>query len=67
MANDVAIENQLGRIQFLLILAVSLLSGLVFGRDYGGEAFLAVASFAVLGVAMLMIGMIQSPPEDSTS
>lgn len=60
---DVAIENQLGRIQFLLILAVSLLSGLVFGRDYGGEAVLAVVSFAVLGVAMLMIGMIQSPPE----
>ena len=52
---DVTIGNQLGRIQFLLVLAVSLLSGLVFGRDYGGEAFLAVVSFAVLGVAMLML------------
>ena len=52
---DGALQRQLGRIEFLLLLAVSCLIGLVFGRDYGGEAFFAVASFFALGLLLVFI------------
>lgn len=52
---DATLKRQLSRIEFLLVLAVSCLIGLVFGRDYGGEAFFAVGSFFVLGVLLVFI------------
>ena len=53
--DDAALKHQLGRIEFLLVLAVSCLSGLVFGRDYGGEAIIAVSSFLALGVLLAFV------------
>jgi hypothetical protein len=50
---DTALKNQLVRLQFLLLLAVSCLIGLDFGRDYGGETFFAIVSFVALGVILL--------------
>jgi hypothetical protein len=53
--DDPALTRQLSRIEFLLVIGVSCLSGLVFGRDYGGEAFFAVVSFFVLGVMLVLV------------
>jgi len=55
-----ALQRQLRRIEFLLILAVSFLGGLVFGRDYGGEAFFAIVIFVSLGLIALLLSKLQS-------
>jgi hypothetical protein len=52
---DAALQRQLRRIEFLLVLAVSCLSGLVLGRDYGGEVVFAVGSFFALGVVLVLL------------
>lgn len=57
---DTTLQSQLARIQFLLVLGVSLLSGLVFGRDHGGEAFFAIVSFLALGLVVLLTAQLQS-------
>lgn len=57
---DASLQSQLARIQVLLVLTVGLLSGLVFGRDYGGQAFIAVVSLVALGLVMLLLGQIQA-------
>ena len=55
-----ALQRRLSRIELLLFLAVSCLSGLVFGRHYGGEAFFAVGSFFALGVVFVFIRELQT-------
>jgi hypothetical protein len=62
---DSAVERQLGRVQFLLLLGVSCLSGLVFGRDYGDEALLAVVSFVVLGLVLLVSSKVRAAAASS--
>jgi len=57
---DVTLQRKLSRIEFLLVLAVSCLSGLVFGRDYGGEVFFAVGSFFALGVVLVFLRELQT-------
>ena len=52
---DAALQRQLRRVEFLLVLAVSCLSGLVLGRDYGGEDVFAVGSFFDLGVVLVLL------------
>lgn len=51
---DDALQYRLDGIILLLVMIVSLLSGLVFGRDYGGEAFFALVSFGVLGGILIV-------------
>jgi hypothetical protein len=53
------VQRQLRQIQFLLILVVSFLGGLVFGRDYSTEAGIAVL-FSVLGLTLLLASEMQS-------
>ncbi|WP_276270622.1 hypothetical protein [Haloarcula litorea] len=60
---DTALQQQLQRVQFLLVLAVSLLSGLVLGRDYADEAFIAVVSFVALSL-VLLVSVLFSPPTE---
>jgi hypothetical protein len=57
---DAALQRQLSRIEFLLVLAVSCLGGLVFGRDYDGEVFFAVGSFFALGVVLVFFREFQT-------
>lgn len=57
---ETSLQHQIRRIQFLLILAVSLLSGLVLGREFGHGTFYAISSFVGLGLIMLLISNIQS-------
>jgi len=57
---DDALRNRLDGILFLQAMGVSLLAGLVFGRDYGGEAFYAVVSFSVVVVLVLLLGLVRS-------
>ena len=59
MATD-TLQQHLRRIEFLLILATSFLGGLVFGRDYGGEAFFAVVIFVGLTLMMFIIRKLES-------
>ena len=58
---DSALQHQLQRIQLLLVLVVSLLSGVVFGRDPGGEVVVAILSFAGLSLVLLAIVALQAP------
>lgn len=57
---DTALQIRLDGIIFLLTLAVSLLSGLVFGKGFTDEIFYAVLSFVVLGIVVLVLGAIRS-------
>jgi hypothetical protein len=47
-----SLQRQLTELRFLLLLAVSLLAGLVFGRDAYAEMQAAVLTFVVLGTAL---------------
>ena len=57
---DDALRNRLDGVLLLQVMSVSLLAGLVFGRDYGGEAFYAVVSFPVLVTLVLLLGFVRS-------
>jgi hypothetical protein len=47
--SDDALRRQLTDVKYLLLLAVALLSGLVFGRDPYAEMQVALVSFLLLG------------------
>jgi hypothetical protein len=57
---DDALRNRLDGVLLLKMMSVSLLAGLVFGRDYGGEAFYALESSPVLVVLVLLLGFARS-------
>ncbi|MFB6253152.1 MAG: hypothetical protein ABEI06_00915 [Halobacteriaceae archaeon] len=52
-------ERQVNTIIFLLAIAVSLLSGLVFGDTTGQEIIFALGSFVVLGAVLLLASVIR--------
>lgn len=60
---DSTLQSQLVRIEFLLVLGVSFLSGLVFGQGYSGEALFAVVSFVGLELLMILMRNLQIPTE----
>ncbi|WP_336336234.1 hypothetical protein [Haloarcula brevis] len=65
--SDSAIIVRLNGILALLLAAVSLLGGLVFGRGYADELFFSVMSFVVLvtlsiGVVLVRSADLGAPP-----
>ena len=61
---DDPLRSRLDGLLLLQVMVVSLLAGLVFGRDYGGEAFLAVFSFPVVAVLVLPFSYVRSRPAE---
>jgi hypothetical protein len=59
MVDDI-LRSRLDSLLLLQVMIVSLLAGLVFGRDYGGEAFLAVVSFPTVVVLVLLFSYVRS-------
>lgn len=57
--DDAALQNRLGRIELLLVLTVSLLSGLVLGSDPGAQRVYAVISLVILGILTTFIAGLQ--------
>ncbi len=55
-----ALQNRLDGILLLLVMAVSLLSGLVFGRGYDDRVGVAVLSFITLGLGLVALNQMQS-------
>jgi hypothetical protein len=62
--DDTAVQNKIDGIIFLLALAVSLLSGLVFGARDGNPVGVAVLSFAVVVVILLGVSYLQPSVAD---
>lgn len=58
--DDTAIRSKLDGITLLLMMAVSLLSGLVFGRGYDDRVGVAILSFVVVLVVLLGVSYVQS-------
>ena len=56
-----SLHTQLARIQFLLLVAVSLLSGLVSGDSTNAQLAYAVMSFVAVALATLILTGGQSP------
>jgi hypothetical protein len=59
MVDDI-LRSRLDSLLLLQVMIVSLLAGLVFGRDYGGEAFLAVVSSPTVVVLVLLFSYVRS-------
>ncbi|MFC6941526.1 hypothetical protein ACFQE8_16390 [Salinirubellus sp. GCM10025818] len=57
---DGILRSRLDSLLLLQMMIVSLLAGLVFGRDYGGEAFLAVVSFPIVADLVLLFSYVRS-------
>jgi hypothetical protein len=54
---DAELKRRLDGLIVLMVMAVSLLSGLVFGRTPGAEMTYAIISFIALGLATLIRGV----------
>jgi|GEM_PF-1893794 len=56
---DRELKRRLDGLIALMLMAVSLLSGLVLGRDPGSETTYAIISFIVLGLATFLFTLIR--------
>jgi len=56
---DTELKRRLDGLIVLMLMAVSLLSGLVLGRTPGAETIYAIISFIVLGLATLLFVRIR--------
>ncbi|WP_123538719.1 hypothetical protein [Halosimplex salinum] len=62
--DDTAIQNKLDGITLLLLLTVSLLSGLVFGSNSGEQTVFAAVSFVVVALLMMVVSYTQPSPTE---
>lgn len=57
--DDTALKKRLDGVLLLLVMAVSLLSGLVFGRNYYADRVgVAIISFVVLGMGLFILNRV---------
>lgn len=54
------LQNRLDGILLLLVMNVSLLSGLVFGRGHDDRIGITAISFLVLGVTILALSIVRA-------
>lgn len=57
--DDLAIRNKLDGITLLLLVAVSLLAAIAFGRTHDERFVLAVGSFVSLAVVLVLLSYVQ--------
>lgn len=61
--DDTAIQNKLDGITLLLVLAVSLLSGMAFGTDPGERV--VVTALSLVAITLLLLGVSYVQPSGS--